>query len=53
MQTVVERLMKTYGMTVNLTVAQEEEARGAVGSSSWRSKVCNFYGVTGASNAGR
>jgi hypothetical protein len=27
MQTVVERVMKTYGMMVNLTVAQDQEAR--------------------------
>ena len=27
MQTVVERVMKSYGMMVNLTVAQEQEAR--------------------------
>ena len=27
MQMVVERVMKTYGMMVNLTVAQAEEAR--------------------------
>jgi len=28
MQTVVERVMRTYGMMVTLTVAQQEEARG-------------------------
>jgi hypothetical protein len=27
MQTIVERVMKAYGMMVNLTVSQEEEAR--------------------------
>jgi hypothetical protein len=27
MQTVVERVMRAYGLMVNLTVAQEEEAR--------------------------
>jgi len=27
MQTVIERVMKTYGMMVNLTLAKEEEAR--------------------------